>query len=290
MDNKGHYSINQIKEKLAKNNFPFSGITELGSAEFYFQKPAFYAGVALHSGSRVRPEVLKVMEATKADRFREEDPYTDLFIQDFPIQIKGCDSRFEYDLNRESHRAIYDTVKKTWGIKVWKKELPEREREITLAKHHEFYDLMTVVTDYLLQQNNYAVIFDMHSYCYQRNGSSIWFEDPKPEINVGTKAANRTVFGPAIELLVDKLNNTRIENRIIRVRENEVFEGGYLAKQFSAKHYDRLLVFALEYKKIFMNELSGELFKPILDKLVDDFSIVVKDLIKSDLFVQKTGQ
>lgn len=280
------YSLKEIQQKLEQNELPFSGITVLGSTEFHFLKPTFFAGVAMHAGKRIRPEVLEKMMVSKADRFREEDPFTDRFIKDFPMQIIGRESRFEYDLNREPFRAIYDTKEKSWGLKIWRQKLTQQERTIPIMKHNEFHDLMDIVTAYLLQQNRYAVIFDMHSYCYQREEILAWFEDPKPEINVGTKAVNRNLFGSGIEKLIEQLSLTRINGYPIRVMENALFEGGYMARRLSQANYDRLLVLALEYKKIFMDELSGKLFDDKLEKLILDFSAMVKNLTTSSFFMK----
>ena len=119
------YSLNEIEEKLWNGEFPFSGITELGSSEFHFEAPAFHAGVSMHSGHRVRKEILEILAVSEEDRYREEDPYTDRYISEFPLRIYGMDSRFEYDLNHNPYSAIYDFDKSKWGLKVWKQEIPE---------------------------------------------------------------------------------------------------------------------------------------------------------------------
>jgi len=59
-----------------------------------------------------------------------------------------------------------------------------------------------------------------------------------------------------------------------------------MARRLSQANYDRLLVLALEYKKIFMNELSGELFDDKLEKLILDFSAMVKNLTTSSFFMK----
>ena len=279
-----HLSIPEIKKKLENNEFPFSGITLYGSTEFHFLQPSFYAGVAMHAGHLVRSDLDNIMLATEKGRFREEDPYTERFIKKFPIQIIGRDSRFEYDLNREAGRAISDYEKKIWGIRVWKNELDREERNFSLIKHQEFHDLMDLVVEYLNRQNRYSVVFDMHSYCYQREGTISWHDDPRPEINIGTRAVNRTVFGRVIEDLKYQLSNMRIDGYPVRIAENEVFSGGYLAKRLSKAYPDRLLVLSLEYKKIFMDEKTGELYNSEFDLLTQCFNNVVHKIVESGFF------
>ena len=279
-----HLTIREIEKKLENNEFPFSGITQHGSIEFHFLQPSFYAGVAMHAGHLVRSGLDNIMLATKQDRFREEDPYTERFIEKFPIQIIGLDSRFEYDLNRKARRAICDHEEKIWGIQVWKKELDREERNLSLIKHQEFHDLMDVVVEYLNRQNRYSVIFDMHSYCYRREGTKSWHDNPWPEINIGTRAVNRNVFGRVIKDFKRHLSNVRIDGYPVRLAENEIFSGGYLAKRLSKAYPDRLLVLALEYKKIFMDEVTGELYNREFEVLIQCFDRAVQKIVESGFF------
>jgi len=279
-----HFSLPEIVKKLQKNEFPFSGSTLSGSAEFHFLQPSFYAGVAMHAGNHVRSSLDHVMSATEQERFREEDPYTERFIKELPIQIIARDSRFEYDLNREANRAIYGHDRKMWGIRVWKRELNEEERNLSLAKHREFHDLMDVVVEYLLHQGKYSVMFDMHSFCYQRKEIIPWSQDPGPEINIGSRAVNQAVFGRIIENFKHHLSGLSIDGYPIRVAENELFEGGYLARRLSKAYPDQLLVLAMEYKKIFMDEVTGEMYDKKLDVLIEHFNRVVEKIVQSVFF------
>jgi len=279
MDSEQKYSLQEIEKNLKNNNFPFSVITELGSAQFKFLQPAFYAGTAIHAGNRIREDLQDVVEVSLADRYREEDPGTEEFIKDFPIQIVARDSRFEYDINRASDRAVYLTPDMAWRLNVWKRPLTQDEINISLAKHDEFHRLMDIVVDYLLQQNKNAIIFDSHSYCYQREERLPWYVDKKPVINLGTESINQPVFGTMIKIFLDHLEKISINGRSISVAENEIFKGGYLAKRFCTQHHDRLVVFAIEFKKIFMDEWSGEFYQPIFEELVDKFSLTVKNFL-----------
>lgn len=269
------YSLQQIEQRLNNNDFPFEGITELGSAQFKFLEPAFYAGTAIHAGNRIREELQDVVAVDPTDQYREEDPGTEKFIQHFPIQIIALDSRFEYDLNRSSERAVYLTPDMAWGLTVWNRPLTEAEINISLAKHHEFHQLMDMVTDFLIRQNNRAFIFDVHSYCYQREERLPWYVDNKPVINLGTEAINKTIFSSSIKNFIDHLKEISVDGRLISVRENDVFKGGYLARRLCARDHDQLAVFAIEFKKIFMDEWSGEFFPAIFNDLVEKFSHAV---------------
>jgi N-formylglutamate amidohydrolase len=277
------HSIDEIEERLWKGDLPFSGITELGSCEFHFESPALFAGVSMHSGHRVRDEILDILAVSEVDRLREEDPYMDRFISDFPIRIYGRDSRFEYDLNRNPYRAVYDFNIPKWGLNIWKREVTKEEHDISISKHREFHELLELVSRYMLRQNRYALLFDLHAYCYQRETRQPWFEDERPEINIGTGAVNREVFEPAINCFKSNLRRTKINDHHLRISENEIFFGGYLSRHLSRLYHDRLLVLALEYKKIFMDEWTGELYQEVMEKLIRDFRGAVDRAVETCL-------
>jgi hypothetical protein len=277
MDPEKTYALGDIKEMLFKERFPCSGLTELGSARFIFKEAAHYAGTAVHAGSRIREDLRDALAVSEADRFREEDPATEKFIMGLPLQVIALDSRFEYDLNRPEDKAIPLTPDMAWGLEVWNRELTASEKEVTLNKYREFHGLMEIISDYLTQSAGRAYIFDMHSYCYQRDERLPWYENSKPEINLGTEAINKDIFGQEIGMLLEKFGQISVEGRKIRAAENEVFRGGYLARKLCARHYNNLAVFAVEFKKIFMDEWSGEIYGPVIYELKEKISAVLAE-------------
>ena len=119
----------------------------------------------------------------------------------------------------------------------------------------------------------------MHAYCYQREKKQTWQEDERPEINIGTGAVNRKIFDPAITCFKSNLRRTKIDDRPLRISENEIFSGGYLSRHLSRIFNERLLVLALEYKKIFMDEWTGTLYQDVLDNLIRDFNLAVDQAV-----------
>jgi len=283
------YTLDEIREKLQQEELPFTGITELGSARFTFKEPAGYAGTAIHSSGRIREDLKDKLSVSLEDRYREEDPGTERFIEKLPIQVVALDSRFEYDVNRSEGKAIPLTPEMAWGLTVWNGPLTAGEIATSLAKYREFHQLMDLVSAYLVGQagvkggGGRACIFDLHSYCYQREKREPWYENPKPVINLGTEAINDAVFRDLIDDFLLKLRNIRAEGRRVTVAENEVFKGGFLARRLSALHHENLAVFAIEFKKIFMDEWSGEFNLPVYEELVEQFGNVVADFVKDNL-------
>lgn len=267
------FTLEEIEKRLSGGEFPFIGRTELGSARFAFLRPSYYCATAVHAGSRIRNELISKLKIGTADRRREEDPGTDWFLRDFPIQIIASDSRYEYDINREPGQAIYDVA---WGMEVWKGSLSKAEREVSLAKHDEFHQLMDIVARYLIRQNRYGIIFDLHSFNYRRDSRQ---EDAKPDINIGFKPVNCERFGRFIDDFIRRLAEVSIDGHRLRVTENEIFSGGYLSRRLSSKYYDRLLVLAIEFKKLYIDEWSGKISEPVLEELVGAFFRVVQETI-----------
>ncbi len=272
------YSLEEIGQCLKESRFPVSGMTLLGSAEFHFGKPSGCLGVALHNGSRVRPGLHEAMEVDQEERFREEDPFTDAFLREFPFRLVARDSRFEYDLNWEIEKCIYPRDKKKWGLQIWKRSLTSEEIDVTYDKYKEFHALMDLVINHILDHYPHAVVFDIHSFCYRRNEEMRWWEDNRPEINLGTQYINRDHFSTLINLFLEEVSGITVEGHFLRVAENELFPGGYLTRKYAVSHNRQVLVLAIEYKKVFMNELTGELYPQILETLIENL-VLTKDRI-----------
>ena len=68
-----------------------------------------YACAAIHDGHQFRKELWDNCLHSEYDRWYEEDPETKNMIASHPIVIAGCDSRFEYDLNRAPEDAVVCT-------------------------------------------------------------------------------------------------------------------------------------------------------------------------------------
>src|SRR5210317_1348267 len=81
-----------------------------------------YICTAIHDGHQFRKELWKNCLHTEYDRWYEEDPDTKNMVFSHPIVFAGCDSRFEYDLNRSPEDAIFETA---WGKQLWKTPLDQ---------------------------------------------------------------------------------------------------------------------------------------------------------------------
>jgi N-formylglutamate deformylase len=212
--------------------------------------------VALHHGHDVRPEVSSLLAIDDATRKREEDPMTGAWTYIAPNRIIARRSRFEVDLNRPPDKAIYTTRDVAWGLDVWRAPPPRAIVDRSLAIHAEVYRSARDVLDTLTHRHRRVLVLDLHSYNHRRTGGP---EDPAkcPELNVGTGSLDRTFWGPVVDAFMTGARRARCGVEV-DVRENVRFRGAYFAAWVHAHYPHRACVLALEVKKTFMDEWSGE--------------------------------
>ncbi|VAX01140.1 hypothetical protein MNBD_GAMMA21-1867 [hydrothermal vent metagenome] len=102
-------------------------ITAIESGKPFHANVAYapFICTAIHDDHRVRDEIIDNCALSEDERYFEEDPYTGEFINNMPITVTGCDSRYEYDLNRGPDTAIYEEA---WAKVVWKTPLSAEQK------------------------------------------------------------------------------------------------------------------------------------------------------------------
>ena len=213
---------------------------------------------AVHAGHDLRPEIAALIALDDETRLREEDPYTDVIIQEIGTRFVVHRSRFEVDLNRPRERAVYVDPADAWGLHVWAQALPDRAREASLAIHDQFYDELATHLDGVARNGPFLVL-DVHSYNHRRQGP---MHPPAPAadnpgVNVGTGFLDRARWGTAVCRFIDLLGAEEVAGRPLDVRENIRFRGGYLSQWVSAHYATTACPLALEFKKVFMDEWTG---------------------------------
>ena len=224
---------------------------------------------AIHNGHRLRDELQKSFLLTKEERFYEEDPYTDELISSFPIQLIGNDSRFEYDLNRAKTLSTY--FKTAWDKLVWQKPLSQKQRSVSHKKHEAFYNVLEAIIEMIEGQFNNAIVFDIHSYNYKR------ITHDTPTFNIGSGQIDVERWGAVVEHFAKQLNRIELPNIDVRAATNEVFHGrGYLITHVNS-HFDNTIVLPTEVKKVFMDEISGDVYPLVLEELKTGFKDAISE-------------
>ncbi|MGV3485696.1 MAG: N-formylglutamate amidohydrolase, partial [Planctomycetaceae bacterium] len=126
---------------------------------------------AIHDGHSLRPDVAELIALDEAQRLREEDPYTGLFVRVADTQVIGLRSRFEVDFNRSRDQAIYLQPQDAWGLDVWRTPPCQQLIARSLQEYDEFYAAVERLLGELLKQHGRLVVFDIHSYNHRRDGA-----------------------------------------------------------------------------------------------------------------------
>lgn len=226
-------------------------------------------GVALHAGHVVDDELIDRFAVDEATRLREEDPYTDELAEVFATHVIGRKSRFQFDLNRPREKAVYITPADAWAIEVWKSPPEPEVLARSLVAYDGFYRQLEELLGKMASQYGRVVVFDLHSYNHRRAGPNGPPTDPTsaPEINLGTRTMDRSRWAGIVDGVLEVFRSFEFLGRRLDARENVNFFGGHMAAWCHASFPESVCVLAVEVKKFFMNEWTGQVDRTQLDAL-----------------------
>ncbi|ODT81353.1 MAG: N-formylglutamate amidohydrolase [Pelagibacterium sp. SCN 64-44] len=237
---------------------PFSNAMRLWSIE---RARSPLIGTAIHDGHQVWPHLAAGMALDEAGRLREEDPFTARFLADIPNRVIVHRSRFEVDLNRGPDGAIYLRPDQSWGLRVWQVPPDETQIGALLRQHRRYYEALRHVLADMEAEHGRFVLLDMHSYNHRRSGADAPAsrQADAPDINIGTFSMDRSRWAHVIEPFMEVLRQHEVGGRPLDVRENVAFEGKGEQTRFVHEHFPHTgCAIAVEFKKIFMDEWTGE--------------------------------
>ncbi|QIE58376.1 N-formylglutamate amidohydrolase [Rasiella rasia] len=248
-------AISEIIEKI-NNEETFEAVASDYSFTLKIDEYVHYVCGAVHDGHQFRKELWSNCLHSEYDRWFEEDPCTKEFVHTHPIVIAGCDSRFEYDLNRDPENAIYEDA---WGKQLWKAPLDIANRKKSLDKHQAFYSVVYALMQKLEEKFGVVVVYDMHSYNWRRWNREV------PVINLGTANVDNERFEPLIEAWRQSLSELELPHDIESTSKiNDTFQGnGYFLK-FITQNFKNTLVLATEFKKVYCDELREIIFPEVV--------------------------
>ena len=248
-------SVEDIIAKI-KNEETFEAVSEDYSFTIKIEEYVYYACGAVHNGHQFRQELWDNCLHTEYERWFEEDPETKEMVKSHPIVIAGCDSRFEYDLNRAPETAIYEDA---WGKKLWKQPLPTEMHEKSLQKHANFYKVVHALISKLEEKFGVCIVYDMHSYNWKR-----WTREV-PTWNLGTSNVDNDRFGEEIKSWRAILEKTPLPNGIKSSSKiNDTFQGnGYFLK-YITQNFNNTLVLATEIAKVYCDELKQIMYPEVV--------------------------
>lgn len=227
---------------------------------------------AIHAGHDLRPDISKLMALSEPDRLREEDPFTDMWLSVGDHTISVATSRFEVDLNRPRDSAVYMKPEDAWGLNLWKEPPTAEMLATSLEKYDAFYSELGDLCDSVAEEHGRFVLLDLHSYNHRREGPDAPVEDPtlNPEINVGTGSLDREMWGDVVEAFSNTLASQPFDGGHLDVRENIRFKGGHMSVWINQRYQERGCALAIEMKKFYMDEWTGEPIESIIAALGDE--------------------
>lgn len=139
--------------------------------------------------------------------------------------------------------------------------LPATVRQRSLRLYDRFYADLSAVLARAASGARPFVVLDLHSYNHRRGGPDAPPADPagNPEINLGTGSLDRERWGGLVDRFMADLGTVEVAGRPLDVRENVRFRGGHLSRWVHAAFPGQACCLAVEVKKFFMDERTGEL-------------------------------
>ena len=176
---------------------------------------------------------------------------------------------------------MYQTPEDAWGLELWRETLPAEEIERSRDLYDDFYVELGRRLDALAERGPFVVL-DLHSYNHRRDGAD---QPPapdatNPEVNVGTGALDRARWSRVVDRFLETLADQEVCGHRLDVRENVRFRGGELSRWVDRRYPGRGCALAIEFKKVFMDEWTGEPDEGHLEELRGALAVVVPALIE----------
>ena len=229
-------------------------------------------GTAIHDGHVTRRDVGELMALADEERLREEDPFTADMISGLVNQIVVHRSRFEVDLNRAGNEAIYLEPEQAWGLKVWTDRPSEQVISQSLDFHEDYYAMLGQSLKRLENRYGAFVLLDVHSYNHRRSGPEAepTPQDKAPDINIGTFTMDRDRWADVVDATLRHFRAATIRGRQLDVRENMAFQGKGEQTRFVHERFpENGCAIAIEFKKIFMDEWTGQPYSQMIQDIRD---------------------
>jgi hypothetical protein len=238
---------------------------------------------AIHNGHAVREKLRPRFALSESERLREEDPFTGEWTTVAGTQVVVYRSRFEVDLNRPREKAVYLRPEDAWGLNLWKEPLEPEEVDLSLSFHDSFYAELKLLLEKIEKRHERFVLFDLHSYNHRRGGPEAppAAEEENPEVNVGTGNLNRERWGPVVESFISALHEFDFKGRHLDVRENVKFRGACLSKWVQENFPRSGCTLAIEFKKFFMDEWTGEPFPETMETIRQALASTVSPVLSA---------
>ncbi len=242
---------------------------------------------AIHAGHDIAADFKEYCSLSDAQRLKEEDPFTDQMAELFPNRITVQSSRFLVDLNRIREKSVYLKPDDCWGLPVQRENICAHLLGKLYQEYDQFYALVDAFIQRMLFVRNLKhdksplIVLDLHSYNHRRGGPE---KEPDPQIENPDIIIGRSNLNPKhhpkAEALRSLLDGKILAGKAIDCRIDVKFPGGHFGRHLNSKFPDQLICLSIEFKKIFMDEHTGELDISVWKELQKVFYEAVMSFIK----------
>lgn len=285
------YTLDEIKSAIVNNQYIYGKLKGTHIVFSFKNMKNPYLGLAIHSGTRLPPELQKKCLLSDWEKSRIEDFRTEVFLEGMENHVYTEDSRFLYDLNRSKETCLYEKRGDLWGVNIdestlnkkerlelhkpiWTEPFSEELKKACLEKHDLFYAMLSFITEFFLKHNGTGLFFDMHSYNWKARSNP----EKLPDVNLGTKFVDKRRHHEIISAWIRELEKIKIQGQNLVVAENALFKGGYLTR-FISENYPDIAILCSEFKKIYMDEDTTQIYTESMKELQQGINEAVNRLI-----------
>jgi len=173
-----------------------------------------------------------------------------------------------------------------WGLELWNNTLSQAVIDDSLSEYDAYYAALESLCREKQRQHGAFVVLDLHSYNHRRDGPTGPEADSagNPEVNIGTGTMDRKRWGSLFNRFIQDLREFEFQGRHLDVRENVKFVGRQFPRWVHTLFPETGCAIAVEFKKFFMDEWTGELYseqhRAIQDALASTLPGLVEELGK----------
>jgi predicted N-formylglutamate amidohydrolase len=179
-------------------------------------------------------------------------------------------SRFAIDLNRDRDVAMYLKPEQAWGIQVFSQPPTRDMVRQAMCIHDHYYAALRAFLHQVEEQFGSFVVLDIHSYNHRRDGANApaTRNELMPQVNIGTFSMDRRRWAHVVDPLIETLRAFEFRGQPMDVRENVAFQGRGEQTRFIHRAFPATgCAIAIEFKKFFMDEWTGEVDAEALDAI-----------------------
>ncbi|HPR17749.1 MAG TPA: N-formylglutamate amidohydrolase [Candidatus Cloacimonadota bacterium] len=237
-------------------------------AKFEFDFGCPIVCTAIHNGHEVSDAVERNLAISETRRLYEEDPFTERFAAICSNQIIAVTSRFEVDLNRSVDKCIYLQPADAWGLQT--RLSPPSDEVMETSRKHYFHFYEEVRDHFRKMEDTFGRFFvwDIHSYNHHRLGPDAPFDDPQQNPDVMLGLSNMPArWYPLVEKVERIFTEADYFGKSLFATTKCRFPGGNFSRWIHHNFPDSACCIAIEFKKIWMDEWTGQVFPEKQERL-----------------------